>query len=143
MDKQHQMPYTLSPMVGQIRVLLAEDSAHMRRAITSLLSREPTVIVIGEVSSYPELLEKLKECSPDVVVMDIHMPGEDQVDPSMLKRYFNGSCLLAISIWNDEETRIIAESFRALKLLDKSSLSTTLLPAIEECMQEKGREQHA
>ena len=143
MDNQWQMPYTLSPMVGQTRVLLAEDSADMRRAITSLLSRESTVIVIGEVSSYPELLEKLKESSPDVVVMDIHMPGEDQVDLSMLNRHFNGSCLLAISIWNDEQTRTVAESFGALKLLDKSNLFTTLLPAIEECMRKKDQAKHA
>jgi hypothetical protein len=80
MDNQRQMPYTVSPMVGQIRVLLADDSAHVRRAITALLSREPTVIVIGEVSSYPELMEKLREPKPDVVAMDIHMPGEDRVE---------------------------------------------------------------
>jgi DNA-binding NarL/FixJ family response regulator len=130
-------------MVGQTRVLLADDSEDMRRAITALLSEEPAISLIGEVSSYPELMEKLKQSSPDVVVMDIHMPGEDQVDPSMLKRHFNGSCLLAISVWNDEQTRTIAESLGALKLLDKNSLFNTLMPAIEECIQKKDQAANA
>src|SRR6476660_5219754 len=124
-------------MVGHTRVLLADDSEGMRRAITALLSRQPAISLIGEVSSYPELMEKLKQSSPDVVVMDIHMPGEDQVDPSTLKRHFNGTCLLAISIWNDEQTRIITESFGALKLLDKNNLFNTLMPALEDRMQKK------
>jgi hypothetical protein len=71
------------------------------------------------------------------------MPGEDQVDPSTLKRHFNGSCLLAISIWNDEQTRIIAESFGALKLLDKNNLFNTLVPAIGDCMQKKDQAANA
>jgi len=130
-------------MVGQTRVLLAEDSADMRRAITDLLSRQPTVIVIGEVSSYPELLEKLRESKPDVIVMDVHMPGENQVEASQLKQQLDGFCVLAMSVWNDEETNSLAQSFGASKLLDKSSLATTLMPAIEECMREKGQAQHA
>jgi len=130
-------------MVGQTRVLLAEDSADMRRAITALLSRQPTVIVIGEVSSYPELLEKLRESKPDVIVMDVHMPGENQVEASQLKQQLDGFCVLAMSVWNDEETNSLAQSFGASKLLDKSSLATTLMPAIEECMREKGQAQHA
>jgi DNA-binding NarL/FixJ family response regulator len=130
-------------MVRQSRVLLADDSADVRRAVTALLSREPTVIVIGEVSSYPELMEKLREFKPDVVVMDIHMPGEDRVEPSVLKRQLNGSCVLAMSVWNDEATHSLAQSFGASQLLDKGNLATTLMAAIEECMRKKGQAQHA
>jgi hypothetical protein len=56
---------------------------------------------------------------------------------------FNAGCLLAMSAWNDEEAAGLAESYGAIKLLEKGRLASTLFPAIEECMGQKGMSQPA
>jgi DNA-binding NarL/FixJ family response regulator len=62
-------------MATPTRVLLADDSERIRRAICTLLKAEPTITVTGEVSDYAELLCKIGETNVDVVLMDIHMPN--------------------------------------------------------------------
>jgi hypothetical protein len=45
----------------------------------------------------------------------------------------DGTCLIAMSLWDDAETQSLAESFGAARLLNKSTIATTLLDAIHEC----------
>jgi len=66
--------------------------------------------------------------------MDMLMPGEKLFTPATIKSHFYGSSLLAMSVSNDERTASLARSYGALKLLEKGSLTSTLLPAIQECM---------
>jgi DNA-binding NarL/FixJ family response regulator len=113
-----------------IQVLIADDSETMRRAIRILLQVEPMSIA-GELGSFTELVAALKSSKPDVVLMDLHMPGEEQVD---MVKYMHGTCLIAMSLWDDAETQGLAESFGAAQLLNKSTLATTLVNAIHECM---------
>jgi DNA-binding NarL/FixJ family response regulator len=123
-----------------VRLLIADDSEIIRRAICTLLRAQTDIAVCGEAHDYADLLKKLNGSTPDVVLMDMRMPGEGRFDPATIKRNLNGSCLLAMSVWNDEETITLAESYGAVKLLDKSQLASTLMPAIEDCM--KQREAH-
>jgi len=124
-------------MVAPIRVLLADDSEQMRRAVCTLLADEANISVCAEARDYGELLLKLGECSADVALMDLRMPGERKIDAATVKAGFHGACLLAMSFAKDPETISLAESFGAFKLLDKIELFTTLIPAIHECVKEK------
>jgi DNA-binding NarL/FixJ family response regulator len=117
-----------------VRLLIADGSDAVRRAIFTLLKLESGVTVTGQVRDYPELLKALSESPPDVILMDVHTPSEDRFDPASIKAQLRGSRLLAMSVWNDPETASLAEKYGALKLLDKSSLASTLVPAIEECV---------
>jgi DNA-binding NarL/FixJ family response regulator len=129
-------------MATPIRVLIADDSDSVRSVICNLLTLDDSIAVTGQARNYQELLAMLKESAHDVVLMDIHMPGEGQVDPSLVRGHFHGSCLLAMSIWNDEETSRLAESFGAVRLLDKGDLAHKLIPTIHECVQENGKAPH-
>src|SRR5882757_5225339 len=124
--------------MNPVRVLVADDSDTMRRAICALLQAQTDITVCGEAQDYPELLRMLSELLADVVLMDIRMPGEGRFDPTNIKAHLHGSCLLAMSVWNDEETTSLAQSYGAAKLLDKSQLASTLIPAIEECIPQHG-----
>lgn len=117
-----------------VRLLVADDSEVIRRAICVLLQAQSNITVFGEAQDYPDLSKILSESMADVVLMDVRMPGEGQFDPTNIKAHLHGSCLLAMSVWNDEETASLARSYGAVKLLDKSQLATTLIPSIEECM---------
>lgn len=59
---------------NSIRVLLAEDHTIVRKGLRSLLEAEPDIEVVGEAENGREAVEKTRELSPDVVVMDISMP---------------------------------------------------------------------
>jgi DNA-binding NarL/FixJ family response regulator len=118
-------------MSTPIQVLIADDSEALRRAIRLLLQFD-SMLIAGELSSFTELVAALKSMKPDVVLMDLHMPCEEEADT--LKQHAHGTCLIAMSLWDDAETHSLAESFGAARLLEKSTLATTLVDAIHECM---------
>ncbi len=64
------------------------------------------------------------------------MTDENDVTPSQIKSSLAGSRLLAISLWNDEETKALADSYGAIALLDKTKLAQKLIPAIKRYAKE-------
>ena len=56
------------------RVLVVDDSAFMRRAISMLLEKAPDIDVVGTARDGQEALERVAELDPDVVTMDVEMP---------------------------------------------------------------------
>jgi DNA-binding NarL/FixJ family response regulator len=82
----------------------------------------------------------LSEAWPDVVLMDVYMPHGKPVDPAYIKAELRGFCVLTMSIWDDnDETVRLSQGFGAFKLLNKSNLAFTLMPAIAECMRQRCR----
>jgi DNA-binding NarL/FixJ family response regulator len=59
----------------KIRVVLAEDHHVVRTAFAALLAKEPDIEVVGEVSNTGDLLDRVAELRPDVLLLDAHMPG--------------------------------------------------------------------
>ena len=66
-------------MNDPVRVLLVDDDDLMRAGIRSILSSDETIDVVGEAGDGKEALERIRECRPDVVLMDIRMPGLDGI----------------------------------------------------------------
>jgi DNA-binding NarL/FixJ family response regulator len=62
------------------RILLVDDHKIMRQGLKSLLAREPDMEVIGEADDGRAGLEMARELRPDVVLMDISMPGLNGID---------------------------------------------------------------
>ncbi len=58
-----------------IRVVLVDDHALMRQGIRTILSAQPDIEVVGEASSGEEALDLVPRTRPDVVCMDVEMPG--------------------------------------------------------------------
>src|SRR5262245_45715304 len=59
----------------QIRVLVVDDHAVVREGIRSVLERQPGFEVVGEAADGPAALKLAQSTTPDVVVMDVSMPG--------------------------------------------------------------------
>ena len=59
----------------RVRVLLADDHATMRYGLKLLIDAEPDMTVVSEAGDGEEAIRKTRETKPDVVVMDISMPG--------------------------------------------------------------------
>ena len=67
-------------MNGMIRILIADDHSLFRQGLRSLLEVEGDLRVIGEAASGREALRAALETRPDIVLMDIQMPGLDGVE---------------------------------------------------------------
>ena len=68
------------PLAGEhIRVLLVDDVAETRENLRKLLSFAGDIEVVGAAASGLEAIELAQECQPDVVIMDINMPGMDGI----------------------------------------------------------------
>ncbi|WBB75091.1 response regulator transcription factor [Micromonospora sp. WMMD1128] len=66
-------------MTEPIRLLLADDQALVRGALAALLSLEPDLTVVAEVSRGDEVVPEALRTSPDVALLDVEMPGLDGV----------------------------------------------------------------
>jgi len=63
-----------------VRVLVVDDSAYIRKVVKEMLSRSPSLEVVGTARDSEEALELVERLKPDVVTCDLIMPGADGVD---------------------------------------------------------------
>jgi two-component system chemotaxis response regulator CheB len=63
-----------------VRVLVVDDSAYIRKVVREMLSRSPSLEVVGAARDSEEALEMVEKLKPDVVTCDLIMPGSDGVD---------------------------------------------------------------
>ena len=65
---------------SQIRVLIVDDSAFMRTALASMVASDPDLWVVATAASGSEALQKVVSLNPDVITLDVQMPGLDGLD---------------------------------------------------------------
>jgi DNA-binding NarL/FixJ family response regulator len=88
----------------EIRVLLADDHPIVRQGIRILLEKAPDIIVVGETGNGVEALHLVKELSPDVLILDIEMPGLNGVEIiRQLKRMGSTVRVLVLSAYEDRQ----------------------------------------
>ena len=116
-----------------IKVLLADDSDVMRTAIRKILQEESNINVVGEAASFAETMQMIGDFKPDVLLLDLHMPEKRDITPALVKAQLGTVCTVAVSFSNDGDAKDLAASYGAATLLDKMTLYTEMLPAIQRC----------
>ena len=93
-------------------------------AVCSNLNLELKLLVKRQI--FAQTVKMATDLKPQVVVMDLHMPDATRVAPSDVKASFASSAsqLLAISIWDDEDSQALAKAYGAVAFLDKVKLGT-------------------
>ena len=66
-------------MSGKIRVLVVDDFAEARNSVAKLLQFEDDIEMVGGAQDGPTALQMAKELVPDIILMDINMPGMDGI----------------------------------------------------------------
>ena len=90
--------------MSNIRVLLADDHTLFRQGIRNLLSTEADLQVIGEVANAGDAIQKAAELRPDVVLMDIGMPGFSSFEATrQIKRERPETKVLFLTMYDDED----------------------------------------
>lgn len=90
--------------MNPIRVLLAEDHGLVRQGIRSLLEKLEGVEVVGDVADGHEALQMAKTAQPDIVFMDIAMPGLNGLEAAArMKRECPTASVIMLSMYGGEE----------------------------------------
>jgi len=95
-----------------IRVLIADDHTLLRAGLRTLLNRETDFTVVGEASDGNEAINLAKELQPDVVLMDISMPGYGGIEATRtLRNELPDTHVLVLTFHEDES--LLQEALRA------------------------------
>jgi len=90
--------------MNKIRVLLAEDHTIVRKGLRSLLDGEAGIQVVGEAADGREAVDKVGQLLPDIVLMDIAMPGLNGLEATrQISREFPKVKVLILTMHADEE----------------------------------------
>src|SRR3990172_8150153 len=86
-----------------MRVLITDDHAIVREGLRAVLSAQPDVEVIGEATSGEEAIRKAQELCPDIILMDITMPGINGLDATRQIRKQDPNMKILVLTMHEED----------------------------------------
>ena len=99
-------------MTAKIRVLLVDDQRLMRDGLRTLLELEDDLVVVGEAASGEAAVNAFAGLQPDVVLMDIRMPGVDGVEATRrIRAHWPAARVIILTTFDDDE--YVFEGLRA------------------------------
>lgn len=97
------------------------------------LTLEPDILVVGEASTGDEALVLVQSLSPDIVLMDVEMPGMDGITATeVLRSNIPQSAVVMLSIYDDVHTRARAQAAGAAGFVEKRGAIEVLLATIRQ-----------
>ena len=113
---------------GKVKVLLVDDQPLFRDVARSMLERDGRFEVVGEASDGARAVEKVGECAPDVVLMDINMPVMTGLQATRrIKARHPDQNIILTSITGEIDFPDMAAKAGALAFIEKRNLSTNIL----------------
>ena len=118
--------------VKKIRLLLVDDHPIVREGIKAAFSTRKTISIVGEASTGEEALRKALKLKPDVILMDINMPGMSGLEASRrLRKSVPETKILALTMHENREYILEMSQLGARGYVFKDSPPSELLRAIE------------
>ena len=115
-----------------IRVLLADDHGLLRKGVRSVLAQDASIVVVGEAGDGAEAIRLTEELSPDVVIIDVAMPGLNGLDAAaQITRKSKRVGVIVLTMYSDEEYLIRAVSSGVRGYLLKDSAEPDLVRAVK------------
>lgn len=116
-----------------IRVLVVDDHPVVRHGVQHLLGNDPELEVVGEADSGPGALEQVAILQPDVVLLDIRLPGSDGVEiTQQLRRTYPDVKIVILTAYRDEEYLLGALRAGAHAFLLKQASHEMLAEAVHK-----------
>ena len=117
-------------MIEEVRVALAEDDAIIRLDLRETLEEEGYTVV-GDTGRGDEMLELVAATNPEVVILDIKMPGMDGIEVARCIAESHGAAVVILTAFSQREFIDQAIEAGALAYLVKPFQRSELVPAVE------------
>ena len=133
--RQEAPPVCLPEPGARIRVLVADDHAVMRQSLALMLSQEPDIEVVGEAQDGAEAVTLAENLRPDVILMDISMPGMNGIEATRsISAVHSQICVIGLSMYEEGERSQAIRDAGATDYVTKSAPKAHLIAAIRGCM---------
>ena len=124
--------------MSTVRVLVVEDFEPFRRFISSTLEKRRDLQIICEVSDGLEAVKKAEELKPDLILMDIGLPGLNGLDAArQIRKLAPESKIIFLSQESSPDIVQEALNLGALGYVVKARAGSELLPAVQSVLLEK------
>jgi DNA-binding NarL/FixJ family response regulator len=122
------------------RIVVADDAAVIRDGVCSLLSCNPTWQVCGEARDGEEAVEKVRNLKPDVIVLDVRMPGMNGFAAARkIREVAPATKILIFSMDDREEISDMAQQAGADAFVSKTEDPGSLVAAVKRLVEMKRR----
>ncbi|AYD89975.1 DNA-binding response regulator [Actinomyces lilanjuaniae] len=118
--------------MSQIRVLLVDDHTVMRRGFALMLQAEPDIVVVGEAADGAAAVRQARALSPDVVLMDVQMPGVDGIKATEQVTEAGLAQVVILTAFDDDEALFSGLSAGAAGYLLKNADPVEIAEAIRQ-----------
>ncbi len=119
--------------MARIRILVTDDHTLFRQGIKTLLSAESDIDIVGEAANGSEAVDKIAELRPDLVLMDIGMPGLSSFEATrQIKKIRPDTKILFLTMYDDEDYLVQCMEVGASGYVLKDSPAQQLLAAIRD-----------
>ena len=119
-------------MYETIRIIIADDHELMRKSLPILLKKQDEIEIVDDAENGKELLEKVRQHEPDVVVTDIQMPIMDGIKATKkIKEEFPNVKVLALTMFNEDHLIVDMLEAGAKGYLLKNTTQHELMEAIK------------
>jgi DNA-binding NarL/FixJ family response regulator len=126
-------------MTRPIRILLVDDVAAVRRGLSMRLGREADLEIAGEAEDGLSAVDLARELRPDVVLLDVALPGQDGIATARQLQVRAPECaVVMLTLYDDVVTRAQAAAAGAATLVGKHEPLPSLLAAIRAAVRTRG-----
>ena len=116
-----------------IKIAVFDDNKNIRNSIVLLLNTEAGFEVVGSFSNAKNCIREVLDCSPDVVLMDIEMPGINGIEAvRLLKKEMPNIQILIQTVFEDDDRIYESIVAGASGYILKSHINNSLLPSLKE-----------
>lgn len=122
------------PVDGTIRVLLADDHSVLREGLIKILSQDSTISIVGEAANGESAVELAAKLKPDVILMDVMMPGMGGAEATRSIKHTNPNIqVIALSMYEEHERGSEMKEAGASAFITKRKAASTVVDIIHTC----------